>query len=513
MARPGFVLEVDDRTPPLVVRSGDGFRLERFPVNTRVVYPAESLPALPDVGESVTAALDEPVGSEPLAARLHAGMKLVVAYDDISTPLPRMRRPDIRGRILEAVLSQAARAGVDDVTLVAARGLSRRMSDEELQHVVGERVFRSFFADGRLISHDAEDVDQLTVVGTTEAGDTALNAAAVAADLLVFVHVAAAAGNGVRAVALGLGSSATVSRLSAQPDTGRPVPEAGQIEDQVAAACSIFQIEAVLDNSAYASPLSFLGRREWEWNVKDQTAWLGVHRGLSVTSAKTRRRILAAAPSSYAPIQITAGAPAAVAEASEAAVLGQRLVEINGQADVAIVGVGNTTPGSVASVTNPVLAAWSALASAFTAHRGRPVVRAGGALIVYHPMRPDFSPLHHPSSVDFFAEVLPVTTDPVQIAEKFEAKFATDPWYAHLYRSGHAFHGVHPFLLWNELAAARAHCGDVIFVGAHRPTVDRLGFRAASTLADALEIVSSTVGRTPAITYLHTPDLIVTDVR
>ncbi|HEX8488820.1 MAG TPA: transcriptional regulator, partial [Propionibacteriaceae bacterium] len=107
----------------------------------------------------------------------------------------------------------------------------------------------------------------------------------------------------------------------------------------------------------------------------------------------------------------------------------------------------------------------------------------------------------------------PATTDPVQIAEKFEAKFATDPWYAHLYRTGHAFHGVHPFLLWNELAAARAHCGDIIFVGAHRPTVDRLGFRAASTLADALEIVSSTVGRSPAITYLHTPDLLVTDVR
>ena len=30
MSRPGFVLEVDDRTPPLVVHEGEGFRLETF---------------------------------------------------------------------------------------------------------------------------------------------------------------------------------------------------------------------------------------------------------------------------------------------------------------------------------------------------------------------------------------------------------------------------------------------------------------------------------------------------
>ena len=43
MARSGFVLTVDDRTPPLVVHEGDGFRLERLPLGTQVVYPAESL--------------------------------------------------------------------------------------------------------------------------------------------------------------------------------------------------------------------------------------------------------------------------------------------------------------------------------------------------------------------------------------------------------------------------------------------------------------------------------------
>jgi hypothetical protein len=54
--------------------------------------------------------------------------------------------------------------------------------------------------------------------------------------------------------------------------------------------------------------------------------------------------------------------------------------------------------------------------------------------------------------------------------------------------------------------------GDVVWVGADRANTERLGFRAASTLADALEIVSSSVGRSPQITYLHTPPQVVVDV-
>ena len=103
MSRPGFVLEVDDRTPPLVVHEGEGFRLETFPLGTRVVYPPEALPAVRDVDEAIQHALLNPVDSEPLPALLHAGMRLTIAFDDISIPLPPMnaaRHPaaDHRGR-------------------------------------------------------------------------------------------------------------------------------------------------------------------------------------------------------------------------------------------------------------------------------------------------------------------------------------------------------------------------------------------------------------------------------
>ena len=69
---------------------------------------------------------------------------------------------------------------MDDVALIAANGLHRRMTAAELQHLLGERVFRSFYADGLLTNHDAEDTDNLTRIGETEAGEVKINSRAAA---------------------------------------------------------------------------------------------------------------------------------------------------------------------------------------------------------------------------------------------------------------------------------------------------------------------------------------------
>ena len=45
--RPGFVLDVDSSTPPILFHHGEGFRLERLSVGrSRVIYPAEPLDGL-----------------------------------------------------------------------------------------------------------------------------------------------------------------------------------------------------------------------------------------------------------------------------------------------------------------------------------------------------------------------------------------------------------------------------------------------------------------------------------
>lgn len=508
MARPGFVLETDDRTPPLVVADGAGFRLEKFPLGTRVVYAAESLAGVVAHREAIGAALDAPQGSAPLSERLRPGMSLTIAFDDISVLLPQMRKPDVRGVIIEEVLTRAAQAGVDDVALVSANGLSRRNTEAELVAILGERVFRSFFGDGLLTHHDAEDPD-LTVVGSTAAGDVALNARAATSDLLVYVHVATYPHDGgAVSVATGLGSTATISQISGLAGLQTGGAAADAVAAVIADAVPVFSIEAVLDQGQLPRAVEFLAKREWEWSLRDQGSWIAMRQGLALSPRKARRRFFNAAQAAYALVSVDAGDPTQVRAESARRVTDQQLVQIKGQADVGIIGVGQQSPYSVDSVTNPVLAAWLGLGAAFGSHTGTPFVREGGALVLYHPLPNDFSPLHHPSYVDFFADVLTTTTDPVQIQEEFEAEFTTDPWYTHLYRTGNAFHGVHPFHLWYQIEAARRHCGDIIWVGADRSTVERMGFRAASTLQDALEIASSSVGRTPSITYLHQPHII-----
>ena len=74
--------------------------------------------------------------------------------------------------------------------------------------------------------------------------------------------------------------------------------------------------------------------------------------------------------------------------------------------------------------------------------------------------------------------MLAETTDPVEIASQYEESFATDPWYIHLYRTGHAYHGVHPFYMWYWCAHALEHLGAVIIVGGDPAAVRRLGLHA-----------------------------------
>src|SRR5947208_10781399 len=167
MPRPGFVLEVDERTPPLLVHEGEGFRLQKFPLGTRVIYPPDSLPAIRDVTGAIRHALLHPLDSEPLPDLLKPGMRLTIAFDDISLPLPPMQTPDIRGRIIEQVLELSARRGVEDVKLVVANSLHRRMTGAEIKRVVGERVYRSFWP-ADLTNHDAQDPQGPTHVGVTD---------------------------------------------------------------------------------------------------------------------------------------------------------------------------------------------------------------------------------------------------------------------------------------------------------------------------------------------------------
>ncbi|MGD0880959.1 MAG: lactate racemase domain-containing protein, partial [Acidimicrobiales bacterium] len=207
--RPGFVLDVDSSTPPTLFWHGERFSLEKLPEGSRVIYAPEPLDPLTDPQAAIRHALAHPEGDrEPLPALLSSGMKLTIAFDDISLPLPPMERPDIRQLVIEQVLDLAAEAGVDDVELIVALALHRRMTEPELRHALGDRIYDAFAPNGLLTQHDAEDPLNLVHLGTTDHGeDVEINKRAAESDLLVYVNInLVAMDGGHKSVATGLAS-------------------------------------------------------------------------------------------------------------------------------------------------------------------------------------------------------------------------------------------------------------------------------------------------------------------
>jgi hypothetical protein len=527
MPRPGFVLEVDRSTPPTLFWHGESFRLEKLPVGSRVLYAPEPMDPLDDPDAAIRHALANPVGdSAPLKDLLFPGMKLTICFDDISLPLPPMQRPDNRQRVIEAVLDVAAAAGVDDVVLIAALALHRRMTESELRHALGDRVYDAFAPSGRLTQHDAEDPDNLVHLGeTTEGEDVEINKRAATSDLLVYVNInLVAMDGGWKSTAIGLASYKSLrhhhnvktmrhsrsfmdrhkSELhSSTWRMGKVIRDSG---------IKVFQIETTLNNDAFPSAFQFLQKREWEWSAKDRATFLAASKGLDMLSPRRRRQAMQSTLAPHAMTSVWAGEVDAVHDLITADVHEQQLVSVEGQTDILTMGLPYICPYNVNSVMNPILVMCLGLGYFFNLYRGKPVVREGGVLIMSHPTPWDFHPVHHPSYIDFFEEVLAETTDPEVIERDFEKRFAEDEWYRHLYRTSYAYHGVHPFYMWYWGSHALQHLGKVIIVGGEPRSVRRLGFTPASTLQDALEMAEDVVGRHPSITHLHNPPIFLADV-
>jgi len=273
------------------------------------------------------------------------------------------------------------------------------------------------------------------------------------------------------------------------------------------AGVKIFQVESTLNNDTFGTsgPLAMLQKREWEWTMRDRATFMGMKAGLDRMPAAAARKIFHSWQAPYGVTSVHAGQVDAVHEATLAQVFDEQLVRVEGQTDILTMGLPYICPYNVNSVMNPILVMCLGLGYFFNMYRHRPLVREGGVLILTHPTPWDFNPVHHPSYIDFFEQVLVETTDPVEIEQRFEKDFAEDEWYRHLYRTSYAYHGVHPHAL--------QHLGRVIIVGGEPRSVRRLGFRPASSLDDAFELAADVVGPQPTITHFHNPPLVMADVR
>jgi len=527
--RPGFVLDVDRSTPPILFHHGESFRLEKLPPGrSRVIYPAEPLPGLVDPEDSIRQALLNPMNDDPLPSLMKPGMKLTIAFDDISLPLPPMERPDVRQRIIEQVLDMAAAAGVDDVHLIAALALHRRMTEAELRHALGDRVYDAFAPQGALYNHDAEDPDGMVELGKTRHDEAVtMNKRAAESDLLVYVNInIVSMDGGWKSTATGLSDYAGVrnhhnvhtmeNSRSFMDRHSSELHKSNWRQGEVIKnhGPRVFQIETTINNNTfgYEGPMSVLQKREWEWTTRDRATFIAMKSGLNAMPAAARRKIFQSWKAPYELTSVQAGEVEAVHEATLENCFKQHIVPVEGQTDILTLGLPYICPYNVNSVMNPILVMCLGLGYFFNMYRGQPLVREGGVLIMSHPTPWEFHPVHHPSYIDFFEQVLSDTTDPAEIEKKYEKQFAEDEWYRHLYRTSYAYHGVHPFYMWYWGAHALKWLGRVIIVGGDPRSVRRLGFQPATTLQDALEMASDVVGPHATITHMHNPPILMADV-
>ena len=170
--------------------AGEQFVWEGLPAGTRVIYPPQPLPAIDDVDAAIEQALENPLGADPLSAQLRPGMRLTIAFDDVSLPLPPMRTPDVRQRVIERSSTSCAASGVDDVHLICAIALHRKMTGPELREVLGAKVYDEFAPKGRLYNHDAEDPAGVVLLGKTDNDEEVwINKRVADSDLLVYVNI------------------------------------------------------------------------------------------------------------------------------------------------------------------------------------------------------------------------------------------------------------------------------------------------------------------------------------
>jgi lactate racemase len=503
---------------------GERFVWDTLPVGTRIVHPRPSLPALADPDAAIEHALDHPLGADPLSAKLRPGMKVTIAFDDISLPLPQMVAPDVRRRVITILLRRLAAAGVTDIHLIVAVSLHRHMTEGELRAILGDDIMNAYWPD-RLYNHDAEDPDGNVFLGETEHGEVVeINKRAVESDLLIYVNInLVSMDGGHKSVPVGLATYRSVrahhtvhammhSRSYMDPENSALHQSCDRMGKIVAKHVDIFTIETTLNTKMFPPLLGYLNKREKDYTASERAQLFLNRKALDLMPLSLNRQIFQSIRSPYGLTGVNAGETGAVHAKTLENVYAQQLVQVEGQADILIYGLAHICPYNVNSIMNPILVMCLGLGYMFNFYKGRPLVRKGGVMIFHHPVEYKFHRTHHPSYIDFFETVLTKTTDSSEI-EKMEESFAYNERYRELYRHHNAFHGVHPFYMWYWGTFGQRHVAKAIFVNpVSEAAVRRMGFDVAPTLAAAIEMAQSVTGAQSQITWHRVPPISMVEV-
>jgi hypothetical protein len=519
------VVTLDANSRPRVLFSGDQLVEVDLPPGTRVIYPKPPMAGLPDPDAAIRYALTHPLNSEPLYAKLRPGMRVTIAIDDLSMPLPPMKRPDVRQRVLEPVVHLLDDYGVEDVELIIATAFHRPMTGPEVKRMVGDRIFDRFWPD-RLYNHDAERPGGLTLLGKTAEGiEVEINSRAASSDLVIYVNLTFVSMNGGhKSMGTGLVGYRTLqghhnphtireTESYMDPDRSYLGNQMDSVGKLIESKIDVFHIETTLNNRMFDKPLGFLAKNEDELSLTEQRALSALVKTLKFLPQPARQAIFEKVPAPYELIAVQAGECEAVHEAILEKLYQQHCVPVQGQSDVVVFPIPYISPYSVGAFLNPLLVSVMAEGYFHNLHRGVPLLKRGGTMILLHPCTDKFDREQHSAYVEFFHKLLPQTRDAMELHKRFEQQFAKHPAYIQMYRTGKAYHPAHPFYMWYWGENGRQYRGRVIVVGADNEYVPAiLGYETARTMSEALRMARDTAPPDPSIACFRICPVMMVDV-
>mgnify|MGYP000579339185 CR=1 FL=1 len=266
----------------------------------------------------------------------------------------------------------------------------------------------------------------------------------------------------------------------------------------------IFTIETTINNRMFDRPLEFLAKNEDDLSAAERMSLRALKLALDKTPQGLRQTIFNKVPSPYGVTGVWAGETEAVHKETLKRSYEQYLVPVVGQADILVTGVPYISPYNVHSFLNPLLVQVMVSGYLFNLYKGVPMVKKGGTMIVLHPCTDKFDNDQHAPYIEFVHRLLPETRDAMELHKRYEKKFAENPAYIEMYRSGHAYHPAHAFFMWYWGEAGRQHTGRVIVVGADNEYIPKLmGWETARSMDEALRMARSTAPARPDILALH----------
>jgi nickel-dependent lactate racemase len=205
--------------------------------------------AVKDIEAEVKRALDNPIGMEPLSKIVPnlENKKTVILSEDQTRPTPV-------GLIALPLINELNRLGIpdEDIQVIIARGTHRHPTEDEVRDKLGEEVLKRV----KVSVHDADDQDNLVLVGTTSRGTPCWTNRLVAeAGLKIGIgtsnpHYFAGYGGGPKIVLPGISGRESVKKnhvLLGEPNSVQGIRQGNPVWEDMLEAARIVGLDMKID--------------------------------------------------------------------------------------------------------------------------------------------------------------------------------------------------------------------------------------------------------------------------